>query len=190
MYRAEAERRAEVASFANAGDFLRSLKMQITVKRFDPFHLPRIAQLILRSNQFNLTTHRYSESECENLMNDLAVLPVYAKLADRLGDHGLIGIVVLSPEGDTLVIRDWLMSCRVLARGVEEYMMNTVVEEARTRSLPKVRGEYIRTAKNQMVENFYSRFGFIRSEGDANRALWSLDVSDYEPRETFIEPTS
>lgn len=190
LYRAEAERRAEQASFANAGDFLRSLKMRIVVARFDAFHLPRIAQLLQRSNQFNLTTHRYSELECAYLMSSSSVVPLYVKLADRLGDHGLIGVVVVEPEGETLVVRDWLMSCRVLARGVEDYLMNCIVAEASTRGLKTVCGEYIRTAKNQMVKDFYGRFGFTRHSGDGDHALWSLDTSAYESRETFIQPVT
>jgi len=188
LYRVEAERREAQAAYANAEDFLRSLEMRIVVARFDPFHLPRIAQLIQRSNQFNLTTHRYTEAECEALMNNPEVLPLYAKLSDRLGDHGLIGVIVLEPRGNELVIRDWLMSCRVLARGVEQYLMNMVVEEARQRGLASVRGEYIRTAKNQMVEGFFAQFGFVQTGGDADHASWLLNSSAYQLRETFILP--
>src|SRR5258707_2253823 len=160
LYREEAVRRSEQAQFANADDFLKSLDMRMVAARFDRFQLPRIAQLIQRSNQFNLTTHRYTEAECEALMNDASVLPLYAKLSDRLGDHGLIGLVVLSPEGEEMVIRDWLMSCRVLARGVEQQLMNMVVAEAQSRGCTRVRGEYTRTAKNGMVSEFFAQFGF------------------------------
>ena len=186
LYRVEAERREAQASFSSAEDFLRSLEMRIVVSRFDPFHLPRIAQLIQRSNQFNLTTHRYTQAECEALMNNPGCVPLYVKLSDRLGDHGLIGLIVLAPGESELVIRDWLMSCRVLARGVEQYLMNLVVEQARERNLASVRGEYIRTAKNQMVEDFFAQFGFSQSGGDRDHAHWVLNTSGYEPRETFI----
>jgi FkbH-like protein len=188
LYRVEADRREAQAAYASAEDFLQSLDMRIVVSRFDPFHLPRIAQLIQRSNQFNLTTHRYTEAECDALMNNPNVLPLYAKLSDRLGDHGLIGLIVMEPRGDELVIVDWLMSCRVLARGVEQYLMNLVVAEARQRNLTNVRGQYIRTAKNQMVEGFFAQFGFVQTGGDANRADWLLDCSTYQARETFISP--
>jgi len=190
LYRAEAERRSEQAAYANAEDFLRSLDMSIVVARFDAFHIPRIAQLIQRSNQFNLTTHRHTEHECEEMMKDPGVVPLYAALRDRLGDHGLIGIVVLKPQGDDLVILDWLMSCRVLARGVEQYLMNWVIEEARARNLKKVIGEYIRTAKNQMVANFFSPFGFKQTSGDAAHSYWELYVNSYKASETFISPAA
>jgi FkbH-like protein len=190
LYRAEAERREAQASFANADEFLKSLDMRIVVARFDPFHLPRIAQLIQRSNQFNLTTHRYSEADCEALMKNPQVTPLYVKLSDRLGDHGLIGVIVLEPENDALRIRDWLMSCRVLARGVEQTLMNMVVEKAREHRLAKVCGEYIRTAKNQMVEDFFGRFGFTQTAGDNDHAHWTLNTSDYQSKETFISPAA
>jgi len=190
LYRAESGRREAQAAFASAEEFLRSLEMRMVVARFDPFHLPRIAQLIQRSNQFNLTTHRYTEAECEALMQDPGLLPLYAKLSDRLGDHGLIGVVVLEPQEDRIAIRDWLMSCRVMARGVEEYFMNLVVEQARARGLGRVAGEYIRTAKNQMVENFFVRFGFAQTGEHADHTHWVLDAGAYQARETFILPAS
>lgn len=186
LYRAEAERREAQASFASADDFLRSLEMSMALARFDPFHLPRIAQLIQRSNQFNLTTHRYSEADCEALMKDEKAIPWYAKLSDRLGDHGLIGVVVLAPDEEQLTIRDWLMSCRVLARGVEQTLMNQVFEKADELKLSKVCGEYIRSAKNQMVEDFFARFGFIRTGGSDDHSHWELKTSEYQFKETFI----
>jgi FkbH-like protein len=186
LYRVEAERKRVQGSFADAAEFLKSIDMRIHVARFDSFHLPRIAQLVQRSNQFNLTTHRYTEAECEALMNDPEVLPLYARLSDRLGDHGLISLVVVEAIGEELVIRDWLMSCRVLARGVEQYLMNLVFEEAGKRGLIAVRGEYIKTAKNQMVEDFFPRFGFKAAGGDTSRTHWTLDIDNYKPHETFI----
>src|SRR5262245_361026 len=105
-------------------EYLKSLDMRIVVERFDAFHLPRIAQLIRQSDRFNLTAHRYTEAECETLMNDPSVLPLYVKLSDRLEDHGLIGIVVLSAKRKELMILDWVMRASVLDRDVEQYLMN------------------------------------------------------------------
>jgi len=190
LYRAEAERREAQASFGSADEFLQSLEMKMVVARFDAFHLPRIAQLIQRSNQFNLTTHRYSEADCEALMKDEKAIPLYAKLSDRLGDHGLIGVVVLAAGKDELIITDWLMSCRVLARGVEQTLMNLVVEKARDLKLSRICGEYIKTSKNQMVEDFFGRFGFIRAGGDDKHAYWQLNTSEYQFKETFISPAA
>src|ERR1700732_1194772 len=113
MYRVEADRRQERTSYADLEEFLTSLDMRIAVERWGDFHLPRIAQLIQRSNQFNLTTRRLSEHQCRAIMQDGAGwLAVYAKLSDRLGDHGLISVVACCVSGSDLAIRDWLMSCR------------------------------------------------------------------------------
>jgi len=168
LYQAEASRREQQAGFASVEEFLQSLDMRITVARFDPFHLPRISQLMQRSNQFNLTTRRLSEIECKALMENPACLPLYAKLADRLSDHGLISIVTVEAQPATnpaaLAIRDWLMSCRVLGRGVETFLMNQVVEHARKLGLPEVTAEYIPTTKNGMVKDFFQQFGFEKSQ--------------------------
>jgi FkbH-like protein len=188
MYRAQAGRREEQAGFASVEEFLQSLNMRITVGRFDAFHLPRISQLMQRSNQFNLTTRRLSEIECKALMDNPGWLPLYAKLADRLSDHGLISIVTVEMLPDDLAIRDWLMSCRVLGRGVESFLMNRVVEHAQELSLARVTAEYIPTAKNGMVKDFFEQFGFERvAEGASGAAQWRLLTEDYEPRPTFMK---
>ena len=161
--------------------------MRVTVARFDSFHLPRIVQLIQRSNQFNLTTRRLSEVECTNLRDDERWIPLYVKLEDRLGDHGLISVVTLETSGKSLAIRDWLMRCRVLARGVEQYIMNNVFERAQQHGLTHVLGEFIPTAKNAMVKDFFVAFGFEKvSQEENGRSRWSLEVSKYRPSRVFI----
>jgi FkbH-like protein len=190
LYQKEAERQQAAASFGNADEFLASLDMRITVARFDSYHLPRIAQLIQRSNQFNLTTRRRTESDCQQLMHDTRFLPLYVKLQDRLGDHGLISVVVLEDLGETVAIRDWLMSCRVLVRGVEQYTMNYVMEFAAGLGARIVEGEYIPTAKNAMVSGFYAQFDFEKS-GDADgHTHWTRAVSSYRAIPTHIQPVS
>jgi FkbH-like protein len=186
LYRAEAERRQAQGSFASIEEFLQSLEMRITVARFDLFNLPRIAQLLQRSNQFNLTTRRLSESECKALMEDPRWIPLYVKLSDRLGDHGLISVVILEPQTDELVIRDWLMSCRVLARGVEQFVMNRVFEHARQLGLRCVSGEYMPTAKNGMVKDFFAQFGFTKME-EAGGSRWTLSTEAYQPASTYLK---
>ncbi len=189
LYRVEFERRSEAAAFSNFEDYLASLQMKIRMGRFEPARLGRIAQLLQRSNQFNLTTHRYNQAECENMMLDPDCIPLYASLRDRFGDHGLISIVVAYPRPAerTLEITDWLMSCRVLGRGVEEYLMNYLVEQAAQRGLAVIAGEYTPTPKNAMVKEFYGRFGFVKSSEDEHgRARWSLRVSDYRCQTHYL----
>jgi FkbH-like protein len=191
MYRVEAERRQEQSSYANVEEFLTSLDMRITVEPWDDFHLPRIAQLIQRSNQYNLTTRRLSETQCRAIMHDTGRwLPIYAKLTDRLGDHGLISVVACEMSGSDLAIRDWLMSCRVLARTVEQFLMAQVFESAKRLGLRRVTGEYVPTAKNGLVRDFFAQFGFQKvSEEASGRTQWALSVEKFLPPATYIRQT-
>jgi FkbH-like protein len=185
LYKQEADRREARVAFTDVTDYLRSLDMRIAVGRFEASKIARISQLFLRSNQFNLTTHRYTEAECTAMMRDVAGhIPLQASLRDRFGDHGLISIVVARCEPDRLVIRDWLMSCRVLGRGVEQYLMNLVFEMARERGLAEVSGEYIATSKNALVKDFWAQFGFQSADG----RHWSLPTAHYSAQTTFVAP--
>ena len=190
LYRQEAQRRIAETSAASFEDYLQSLDMTIQMGRFAPEQLGRITQLLQRSNQFNLTTQRHNQAQCEAMMNDVeGCLPLTASLRDRFGDHGLISIVVVRPDraADAAVISDWLMSCRVLTRGVEEYLMNHVVEQARQWGLATVTASYIPTAKNAMVKDFYARFDFRKTVEHADgRIDWALPVAEYTPRSVFI----
>ncbi len=191
LYRAEFERRSVGSTFSNFDEYLESLNMTIEVARFAPSRLGRIAQLLQRSNQFNLTTHRYNERECETMMQDANCIPLYGCLRDRFGDHGLISIIVARPDpaAGVLEITDWLMSCRVLARGVEEHLMNYVVGEAARLNLEVVAGTYIPTAKNAMVRDFFAKFGFQKVRETAEGTTgWQLRVADYSYRKTYIQP--
>jgi FkbH-like protein len=183
LYQREARRRDAAAVCTSVEDYLRSLDMRATVTRFDRFHLPRIAQLMQRSNQFNLRTRRLSEAQCAALAEDAAFLPLYASLSDRLGDHGLISVVVLERCAQAVLIRDWLMSCRVLGRGVEQLLMNHVVAHGRELGVSHLVGEYVPTTKNGMVREFFAQFGFTRG---ATENEWVLELAAYQPTATFI----
>ena len=191
LYRAEFERRSAASTFSNFEEYLSSLDMKIEVARFEPSRLGRIAQLLQRSNQFNLTTHRYNERECEAMMQDPDCMPLYGSLRDRFGDHGLISIIVGRPNRteNALEITDWLMSCRVLARGVEEFLMNHIVGEASALGVEFVHGSYVRTAKNAMVKEFFAKFGFEKiSEESDGSTRWRLCIANYQYSKTYIEP--
>ena len=187
LYRQRAERMEAQSSYGSIEEYLQSLDTQITVGRFVPRHIPRIAQLFQRSNQFNLTTRRRSQAECEEFMQDPSCYPIYAELKDRLGDHGLISIVVGRHEDDRLLLSDWLMSCRVLTRGVEQFVMNHIVEYAARHNYGWIDAEYRPSAKNAMVKDFYAQFGFVKlaDPGDGN-AKWRLEVAAYKPATVFM----
>jgi FkbH-like protein len=161
--------------------------MRIAVSRFETAQISRIAQLFLRSNQFNLTTVRHDETDCTAMMLDHdGCVPLTASLRDRFGEYGLISIVVAKPEGETLRITDWLMSCRVLGRGVEQYLMNMIVAIAKERGLSKITGQYIPTSKNGMVKDFWAQFGFESADG----RHWTLLSSNYQQQITYIHEES
>ena len=187
QYREEAQREIIKTRFTNVNDYLVSLGMQIKLERFNAFNLPRIAQLIQRSNQFNLMTRRYGEAACEAMMKDASVAPLTLKLADKFGDYGLISVVILRSAGEDLEIDEYLMSCRVLQRGVESFAMNNIFAYAQRLGLKRVVGRYIPTAKNDMVKDFFKGFGFERvGEVEGGGSEWALAVEDYRPREVFM----
>jgi FkbH-like protein len=186
QYREEARREITKTQFTNVNDYLKSLSMQIRLERFNPFNLPRIAQLIQRSNQFNLMTRRYSEAACEAMMKDPTFWPLTLKLADKFGDYGLISVVILNPANEELEIDEYLMSCRVLQRGVESFAMNNIFSYAARLGVKRVVGHYIPTSKNDMVKDFFKGFGFEKVCEMGGGSKWALAAKDYRPREVFM----
>lgn len=171
QYQAEASRTAAQASFTSYEDYLVSLNMQGEILPFDSFHYPRIAQLTQRSNQFNLRTVRYSEADIAAIAADPAYLTRYMTLSDRFGEHGLISVVICKQQdADTLFIDTWLMSCRVLRRGVEGCLFDAIVQMALDHGYTYLTAEYLPTAKNKMVEHFYDEIG-MQPQGNGRYLL-------------------
>lgn len=183
QYREQAERAVFAASFQSYDDYLAGLDMVAVAAPFDAFHYPRIAQLTQRSNQFNLRTVRYTEAEIEAIAHDDSHICLYFMLKDKFGDHGLISVVILDKFPDqTLFVSEWLMSCRVLKRGMEEFIADKILQTAAAHGFQKVIGEYIPTAKNAMVKDLYENMGFDRVTDNRFEA----DVSAYRYHKTFI----
>jgi FkbH-like protein len=191
LYQDQQKREAESKNYATLEDYLRSLQTKACVQRFTGAALPRIAQLIQRSNQFNLTTRRYSEAECQALLEDgECYFPFTISVQDRFGDFGLINVVILRfcPAESVLEIDTFLMSCRVLQRGVEQLAMNKIFALARNGAFKEVAGKYIPTAKNAMVATFYKQFGFHQTTVETDgTTFWRMATSEYQPRPVFIE---
>jgi FkbH-like protein len=176
QYQEEAQRSLVQTSFTNEDDFLKSLDMISVVEPFTKFNTPRVAQLSQRSNQFNLRTIRYSESDIERMASDPAIFPFTFTLTDKFGDNGLIAVIILKKENEvTLFIDTWFMSCRVLKRGMEDFTLNTLVNFAKGKGFRYLKGEYIPTEKNGMVKDHYKNLGF---QLDGN--FWVLDVEYHE----------
>lgn len=183
-YQTEAKRVSHSASFDTLKDYLQNLQMKAIAKPFDEFHVPRIAQLTQRSNQFNLRTIRYSEKEIVDLMASPKHLTLYIALKDKFGDYGLISLIVLEKiDQTTLFVDSWIMSCRVLKRDVEKFVLNKLVALAKENGQTIIKGQRIPTKKNVLVQDHYKNLGF-QEEKD----FWMLDVNSYIEKEHFIEP--
>ena len=181
QYQVEARRVSLEKTFTSEDDFLRSLQMTSLVEPFTAFNIPRVAQLSQRSNQFNLRTVRYTEADVSALAADPLVADLSFTLSDRFGDNGLIAVVVMrQTDAETLFVDTWLMSCRVLRRGMEHFTLNVMVEEARRRGCRRIVGEYLPTPKNAMVSDHYQRLGFMPVEG-APTAQYELRLDAFEP---------
>lgn len=188
MYKQNAQRQQMLSTFENYGDYLLSLDMKATIESFIPMYMQRIAQLTNKSNQFNLTTRRYSQAEIEQVASDDEYITLYGKLTDKFGDNGVVSVVIGHIIGDCLDIDLWIMSCRVLKRDMEFAMMDALVEKAKARNITKIYGNYYPTAKNAMVKEFYSLHGFERiSLDEQGNSKWELVVSDYENKNKYIK---
>ena len=166
--------------------FLTSLEMQIHIAKIDELSLMRATQLINKTNQFNLTTKRYTQNEIETFMRDNNWLSLQVRLEDKFGDNGLISVALVKQEKNCFIIDSWLMSCRVLGRRVEEAVLDAIVQEARLKSILEIVGHYIPSEKNAMVEQHYKKLGFKHlksgkiSEEGRLETFWSMDVAEYK----------
>ena len=181
MYKKNAERKKAQSAFANYTEYLQSLDMTSTIKRFDDIHMSRIAQLTNKSNQFNLTTRRYTLEEVEQVAKDPKMIPLYGSLQDKFGDNGVVTVLIGETDDSVLHMKLWLMSCRVLKRQMENAMMDELVRICQNRGISKIMGYYYPTAKNGMVKDFYEHRGFHKvSEDEAGNTTWEfLVTSDY-----------
>ncbi|SKB87331.1 HAD-superfamily phosphatase, subfamily IIIC/FkbH-like domain-containing protein [Lachnospiraceae bacterium] len=188
MYKANAERSAAQASFQNYDDYLKSLEMDGEIQSFIPAYMARIAQLTNKSNQFNLTTKRYTQSEIEAAAGDDSYITLYGKLKDKFGDNGVVSVVIGNVKDDECHIDLWIMSCRVLKRQMENSMMDALYKECSSRGLKKIVGYYYPTAKNNMVREFYAERGFEKiSEDPDGNTVWEFDLSKpYTKQNTVI----
>ena len=187
MYRQNIMRAQAQESFTDYNEYLLSLQMHADIKDFEPVYLARITQLTNKSNQFNLTTKRFTESEMEATAADPQYVRLYGRLVDKFGDNGIVSVVIGRQEGELLHMELWLMSCRVLKRDMEQAMLDELVKQASARGVSEIRGYYYPTAKNKMVEKLYETFGFtLVSEDDAGNTVWSLKTAGYENQNKVI----
>ena len=180
FYKANALRAAQLERIGNHDDYLRSLGMTLSIAPFDDAGRKRIAQLISKSNQFNLTTRRYSEAEIAGLQSRSDAMTIQARLEDIFGDNGMISAVICRQTGQRLEVDTWIMSCRVLGRRVEEAILQYVVAQARLKGITEIIGRYLPTARNGLVRDHFSKLGFSRiDEQPSGETAWRLAVEGY-----------
>lgn len=163
--------------------YLASLDMTITFQPFDATGRARVVQLINKSNQYNLTTRRYTAPEVTEAENDPQVFTLQVRLADIFGDNGMISVIICRPgEAGVWEIDTWLMSCRVLGRKVEHMVLREILEHARAAGVHKLAGTYKPTDRNKLVVDHYARVGFTKlSEEDSGLTRWELLVEGADP---------
>ena len=178
MYKANQERKQTEILFGDYQEYLKSLTMEALIKEFEPLYLARIAQLTNKSNQFNLTTKRYSASEIEQVAVSDEYITLYGKLEDRFGDNGVVSVVIGKKESSWLHLDLWIMSCRVLKRDMEYAMMDTLVHRCLECGIERIVGYYYPTSKNAMVRDFYELQGFRKEkEDEKGNTIWYYDIA-------------
>ena len=184
QYQAMFERKKLEMSFETIDDYLKSLEMKCEARSFEENQYSRIAQLTQRSNQFNLRTIRYTEEDIKRISHDNRYITLTCSLKDKFGDYGLVSIVIIKKISEKKGFVDtWLMSCRALKRGLEEFTVNKIMELCSNEGIDILDSEYIPTPKNSMVSNIYEEYGFKK----INENSYSIVVSNYEPKNNYIK---
>lgn len=187
MYKENVQRERAALSFYDYSEYLLSLEMKAEIAPFIPAYYSRIAQLSNKSNQFNLTTRRYTQAEIEMIASDDSYITLYGKLADKFGDNGIVSVVIGHHARDIVDIDLWIMSCRVLKRDMEYAMMDMLVDKCKRRGVKKLIGHYYPTAKNCMVKEFYRTMAFKKiGEDEAGSSKWEMAVDRYESKNRVI----
>jgi len=192
QYAANASRETLRESAPSLEEFLEGLEMKVVCGAFQPVDMQRVTQLIGKTNQFSVTTKRYSQQDVEKMAQDAHGVTLQFRLIDRFGDNGLVSAMILRPiadERDVLEVDTWIMSCRVFGRQLEHEAMNVAVEAARARGARLIRATYIPTAKNGVVKDLFASLGFtpLRDpETTSNSTRWQLDLDEYSAHATHI----
>jgi len=182
MYQ-QAQARAEASrAAASPEEFLAGLQMVATIGAVGADTLPRVAQLLAKTNQFNLTTRRHTAAQISEMI-DSGGVALWLRLADRFGDHGLVGVAIARPMEGEWAIDTFLLSCRVIGRGVETALLARLAALVKTKGGSELVGEYLPTAKNALVRDFYSQHAFIDCGGNH----WRKSLSDALPSPSYIE---
>lgn len=187
MYQANMQRVRSQKAFANYDEYLNSLEMTAFIDKFDDVSLNRIVQLTNKSNQFNVTTRRYTATEMDEVVKNPDYITLYGRLNDKFGDNGIVSVVIGHKDGKDLHLDLWLMSCRVLKRNMEYAMLDKLVLRCRENGIENIYGYYYKTAKNSMVKDLFTDFGFETINKTDDSASYILKTADYENKNNVIK---
>ena len=189
MYKQNLQRSAMQQSFGDYSAYLRSLEMHADIGSFDKEHAERITQLINKTNQFNLTTRRYTASEVESLIGSSEYITLYGRLVDKFGDNGIVTALIAKKDGNEASIDLWIMSCRTFKRNLEHAIFDRLVSECKQLGITKINGLYLPTAKNLLVSDFYATIGFEKTAQaeDGSKTFVFTAFDGYVPQNTVME---
>ena len=174
MYLGQKKRKELERKVGDFNEFLKQMNIEVNVQKANSFSIPRISQLTLKTNQFNLTTKRYQEEEISKFSSSNDKIVECVQVSDKFGDNGITGTYIVEKKNDEeWIIDTFLLSCRIIGRGVEDSMMNQIIEKAKLSRVKRIKGEFIPTAKNKPAENFYEKLGF-KKEKD----FWVFNTND------------
>ena len=172
MYLGQKKRKELENEIGDFKEFLKQMNIEVNIQNADSFSIPRISQLTLKTNQFNLTTRRYQEEEISAFASSKDRIVGCAQVSDKFGDNGITGVYIVKKESnEEWIIDTFLLSCRIIGRGVEEAMLSQIIEKAKSLGVKRIKGEFISTSKNKPAENFYNNCGF-KKIGD----YWIFDT--------------
>jgi FkbH-like protein len=181
QYRLRAAAAQEQASFGSHEEYLASLDLEASLRVNAPAEVPRISELSMKSNQFNLTTRRYHEPEVRELVDSPASEVISVTVRNKFGNAGLTGVIVLRYEGETARIENFLMSCRVLGQGVEFSIWGEIAQRALARGCTRLEAEYLPTAKNAQVADFYDRLGLLLVSDAGGARCYGCSLEGFTP---------
>ena len=190
MYKQQVKRDAVKNAFTDIEDYLASLELKMTIFENDEYIIPRMSQMSQKTNQFNLTTKRYTEGDIKNF-TDNSGSDVYAfSVSDKFGDSGVTGLSIVTMDGrtETAEIDTLLMSCRIIGRNIEYAFINHIIEKMKEKKINRLKAKYIKTKKNEQVKDFYDKCLFGLTEENNLVRNYKLILNNYEPKKlNYIE---
>ncbi len=176
MYQARKSRKILEKSLNDIDEFLKTLDISIKIEKMNNFSFPRISNLIMKTNQFNLTTKRYSKTEIQKMAEESDTIIYSLSVRDRFGNEGIVGVAIIKIEEYISTIDSLLMSCRILGRKIENAFLYKIIEDMKKEGIKKIKGIYCKTEKNKLVCNFYKSNNFQLENESENCFEWILDL--------------